>query len=51
MTYVPIPLPNRVEIQKNEVMKVVNDYYDRNTPNLDEVKHYHYAILEELFDI
>lgn len=34
----------------NMLEKVVNDYYDRNTPNLDEVKHYHYAILEELFD-
>ena len=35
----------------NMLEKVVNDYYDRNTPNLDEVKHYHYAILEELFDM
>ena len=34
----------------NMLEKVVNDYYDRNTPNLDEVKHYHYAILEELFN-
>ena len=34
----------------NMLEKVVNDYYDRNTPSLDEVKHYHYAILEELFD-
>ena len=34
----------------NMLEKVVNDYYDRNTSNLDEVKHYHYAILEELFD-
>ena len=34
----------------NMLEKVVNDYYNRNTPNLDEVKHYHYAILEELFD-
>ncbi len=33
----------------NMLEKVVNDYYDRNTPNIDEVKHYHYAILEELF--
>ena len=35
----------------NMLEKVVNDYYDRNTPNLDEVKHYHCAILEELFDM
>ena len=34
----------------NLLEKVVNDHYDRNTPNLDEVKQYHYAILEELFD-
>ena len=34
----------------NMLEKVVNDYYNRNTPNLDEVKHYHYSILEELFD-
>ena len=27
MTYVPIPLPNRVNIQKNEAIKVVSDYY------------------------
>ena len=27
MTYVPIPLPNRVKIQKNEAIKVVSDYY------------------------
>ena len=27
MTYVPIPLPSRVEIEKNEVLKVANDYY------------------------
>ena len=27
MTYVPIPLPNRVKIQKNEAIKVVTDYY------------------------
>ena len=27
MTYVPIPLPNRVKIQKNEAIKIVNDYY------------------------
>ncbi|NCV20110.1 MAG: nitroreductase family protein, partial [Rhodobacterales bacterium] len=26
MTYVPIPLPNRVKIQKNEAIKVVSDY-------------------------
>ena len=34
----------------NMLEKVVNDYYDRNTPNIDKVKHYHYTILEELFD-
>ena len=27
MPYVPIPLPNRVKIGKNEAMKVVHDYY------------------------
>ena len=27
MAYVPIPLPNRVKIQKNKASKVVNDYY------------------------
>ena len=27
MTYVPIPLPSRVEIEKNEVLKVASDYY------------------------
>tara|TARA_X000000368_G_scaffold253346_1_gene200260 strand:+ start:853 stop:1524 length:672 start_codon:yes stop_codon:yes gene_type:complete len=27
MPYVPIPLPNRVKIKKNEAMKVVHDYY------------------------
>ena len=27
MAYVPIPLPNRVKIQKNKAIKVVNDYY------------------------
>ena len=34
----------------NMLEKVVNDYYARNSPNLDEVKYYHYAILEKLFD-
>lgn len=34
----------------NMLEKVVNDYYYINTPTLDAVKHYHYAILEELFD-
>tara|TARA_B100000902_G_scaffold389618_1_gene437093 strand:- start:299 stop:1024 length:726 start_codon:yes stop_codon:yes gene_type:complete len=27
MTYVPIPLPNRVKIEKNKALKVVHDYY------------------------
>ena len=34
----------------NMLEKVVNDYYSNNSPNLDEVKLYHYSILEELFD-
>ena len=34
----------------NMLEKVVNDYYTNNSPNLDEVKLYHYSILEELFD-
>tara|TARA_B100001741_G_C16553643_1_gene600984 strand:+ start:1978 stop:3219 length:1242 start_codon:yes stop_codon:yes gene_type:complete len=34
----------------NMLEKVVNDYYSNNSPNLDEVKFYHYSILEELFD-
>ena len=32
----------------NLLEKVVNDHYDRNTPNLDEVRQYHYAILDRL---
>ena len=27
MSYVPIPLPNRIEIEKNEALKVAHDYY------------------------
>jgi aspartate kinase len=34
----------------NMLEKVVNDYYANNTPNLDEVKRYHYTILDDLFD-
>ena len=34
----------------NMLEKVVNDYYANNSPNLDEVKLYHYSILKELFD-
>ena len=34
----------------NMLEKVVNDYYANNSPTLDDVKYYHYAILEELFD-
>ena len=34
----------------NMLEKVVNDYYAINSPTLDEVKHYHYSIIEELFD-
>ena len=34
----------------NMLEKVVNDYYSNNSPNLDEVKLYHYSILKELFD-
>ena len=34
----------------NMLEKVVNDYYANNSPTLDEVKYYHYTILEELFD-
>jgi nitroreductase len=28
MSYDPIPLPHRIKIEKNEVLKVVHDYYD-----------------------
>ena len=34
----------------NMLEKVVNDYYDNNSPTLDDIKYYHYTILEELFD-
>ena len=27
MSYAPIPLPHRIKIEKNEVLKVVHDYY------------------------
>lgn len=34
----------------NMLEKVVNDYYEKKRVNLDAIKHYHYSILDDLFE-